>query len=55
MEMWPELLVLYLSAGAKDPDNINLHQSLALVYQNLGLADKFQEELKIVERLSSVK
>lgn len=51
MKMWPELLVLYLSAGAKDPDNINLHQSLALVYQNLGLADKFQEELKIVESL----
>src|SRR3989344_3390294 len=51
MKMWPELLVLYLSAGAKDQNNINLHQSLALVYQNLGLDDKFQEELKIVENL----
>ena len=53
MEMWPELLVLYLSAGAKDPNNINLHQSLALVYQNLGLANKVQEELKIVESLQN--
>ena len=51
MKMWPELLVLYLSAGAKDQNNINLHQSLALVYQNLGLADKVEEELKIVESL----
>lgn len=51
-KMWPELLLLYLSALAKEPDNIQIHQSLALVYQNLGLNDKVQEELKIVERLS---
>lgn len=55
MQMWPELLVLYLSAEAKDHGDIGLHQSLALVYQNLGLSDKFQEELKIVEELSKVK
>ena len=52
MKMWPELLVLYLSAGAKDQNNISLHQSLALVYQNLGLTDKVQEELKIIRALS---
>ncbi len=51
MKMWPELLVLYLSIEDRNPDDISLHQSLALVYQNLGLIDKMQEELKIVESL----
>ncbi len=53
MEMWPELLVLYLSIEAKEPGDISLHQSLALVYQNLGLNDKMQEELKIIENLQN--
>ncbi|MFH1393050.1 MAG: O-antigen ligase family protein [Patescibacteria group bacterium] len=52
LKMWPELLLLYLSAEAGDPEDIQLHQSLALVYQNLGLTDKVNEELKIVETLS---
>ncbi|MFH1990315.1 MAG: O-antigen ligase family protein, partial [Patescibacteria group bacterium] len=51
LEMWPELLLLYLSAEKGDPGDIQLHQSLALVYQNLGLNDKANEELKIVETL----
>ena len=52
MEMWPELLVLYLSIEDRNPDDIDLHKSLALVYQNLGLTDKVESELKIVESLS---
>ena len=51
-KMWPELLLLYLSILAGDPNDIEIHKSLALVYQNLGLNDKVQEELKIVERLT---
>ena len=51
LKMWPELLLLYLSAEKGDPEDIQLHQSLALVYQNLGLTDKVNEELKIVETL----
>ena len=51
LKMWPELLLLYLSAEKGDPEDIQLHQSLALVYQNLGLNDKANEELKIVETL----
>lgn len=50
--MWPELLLLYFLAAANDPSDIQIHQSLALVYQNLGLEDKVLEELKIVEELS---
>jgi len=49
--MWSELLLLYLSAEKGDPGDIQLHQSLALVYQNLGLMDKANEELKIIEDL----
>ena len=52
MKMWPELLVLYLSIEDRNPDDIDLHKSLALVYQNLGLTDKVESELKIVESLS---
>ena len=52
LKMWPELLLLYLSVSAEDPNDIEIHKSLALVYQNLGLNDKVQEELKIVESLS---
>ncbi|MDP2638718.1 MAG: O-antigen ligase family protein [Candidatus Azambacteria bacterium] len=51
LKMWPELLLLYLSAEKGDPEDIQLHQSLALVYQNLGLAEKVNEELRIVENL----
>src|SRR3989344_6339210 len=51
LKMWPELLSLYLSAAEGDPGDIQIHQSLALVYQNLGLTDKVNEELKIVETL----
>lgn len=47
-----ELLLLYLGAAAEDPSDVKIHQSLALVYQNLGFKDKALEELKIVERLS---
>ncbi|MBI2635390.1 MAG: O-antigen ligase family protein [Parcubacteria group bacterium] len=54
-KMWPELLLLYLSIEAGDPNDIEIHKSLALVYQNLGLNDKLQEELKIIEQLSSKK
>ena len=52
LKMWPELLLLYLSVSASNPNDIEIHKSLALVYQNLGLNDKVQEELKIVEELS---
>jgi tetratricopeptide (TPR) repeat protein len=51
LKMLPELLLLYLSAEKGDPGDIQIHQSLALVYQNLGLTDKVNEELKIVETL----
>ena len=49
---WKELLLLYLGAEAEDPNDVGIHQSLAIVYQKLGLMDKALEELKIVERLS---
>jgi len=52
LKMWPELLLLYLSAEVSDPNDIQIHQSLALVYQNLGLTDKVNEELKIIRALS---
>jgi len=52
LKMWPELLLLYLSAEVGDPNDIQIHQSLALVYQNLGLEDKALEELKIIRTLS---
>lgn len=55
LKMWPELLLLYLSAEVKDPNDIQIHQSLALVYQYLGLTDKVNEELKIIEALSKPK
>ncbi len=51
LKMWPELLLLYLSVEAGDPNDIQIHQSLALVYQNLGLTDKVNEELKIIDAL----
>ena len=51
LKMWPELLSLYLSILAENPSDVEIHKSLALVYQNLGLDDKVQEELKIVESL----
>lgn len=51
LKMWQELLLLYLSAEAEDPNDIQIHQSLALVYQNLGLTDKVNEELKIIDGL----
>jgi len=51
-KMWPELLLLYLSIEAGDPNDIQIHQSLALVYQNLGLTDKVNEELKIIDALN---
>ena len=51
LKMWPELLLLYLSAEEGDPGDIQLHQSLALVYQNLGMTDKADAELKVVETL----
>ncbi len=51
LEMWPELLLLYLSAEVGDSNDIQIHQSLALVYQNLGLEDKALEELKIIDAL----
>lgn len=50
-QRWKELLLLYLSAAVESPSDIAIHQSLALVYQNLGLPDKVQEELKIIETL----
>ncbi|MEK7198280.1 MAG: O-antigen ligase family protein [Patescibacteria group bacterium] len=49
---WKELLLLYLGAEAEDSSDVGIHQSLAIVYQNLGLTDKALEELKIVENLS---
>jgi len=49
---WKELLLLYLGAEAEDPKDIGLHQSLAIVYQKLGLMDKATEELKIIDELS---
>ena len=55
LRMWPELLALYLSAAAADPNDVKIHQSLALVYQNLGLADKTLAELKIIDELSKQK
>jgi len=51
LKMWPELLLLYLSAEKDDPGDTQIHQSLALVYQNLGLTDKVNEELKIIDSL----
>ena len=51
---WKELLLLYLGAEAEDPNDVGIHQSLAIVYQKLGLMDKANEELKIVEQLSPV-
>ena len=51
LKMWPELLLLYLSVEVGDPNDIQIHQSLALVYQNLGLEDKVLEELKIIDAL----
>ena len=53
LKMWPELLLLYLSAAAGDPNDIQIHQSLALVYQNLGLNDKALGELKIIDALQN--
>lgn len=47
-----ELLLLYLGAAAEDQNDVKIHQSLALVYKNLGFDDKAIEELKIVDRLS---
>ena len=52
---WKELLLLYLGAEAEDPNDVGVHQSLAIVYQKLGLMDKALEELKIVERLTPAK
>lgn len=49
---WKELLLLYLGAEAEDPNDVGIHQSLAIVYQKLGFTDKALEELKIVEKLS---
>ena len=49
---WKELLLLYLGAEAEDPNDIKIHQSLVIVYQNLGLMEKANEELVIIERLS---
>ncbi len=51
LKMWQELLLFYISAEAGEPNDIQIHQSLALVYQNLGLADKVNEELKIIDDL----
>lgn len=51
LQMWPELLLLYLSAEEGDPGDIKIHQSLVLVYQNLGLVEKMNEELKIIDAL----
>ena len=48
---WKELLLLYLGAEAEDPNDIGIHQSLAIVYQKLGLTDKALLELKIIESL----
>lgn len=50
-QRWKELLLLYLGAEAEDPNDIGIHQSLAIVYQKLGLMDKALEELKITENL----
>jgi tetratricopeptide (TPR) repeat protein len=49
---YKELLLLYLGAKMNDPNDVGIHQSLALVYQNLGREDKALEELKIIERLT---
>ncbi len=51
LKMWPELLLLYLSIEKGAPEDIQIHQSLVLVYQNLGLTDKADEEFKIIETL----
>ncbi|MBI5079609.1 O-antigen ligase family protein [Candidatus Wolfebacteria bacterium] len=51
LKMWPELLLLYLSAEKGDPSDTGIHQSLALVYQNLGFQDKALGELKIIDSL----
>ncbi len=48
---YKELLLLYLGAKMGDPNDIGIHQSLALVYQNLGFVEKMNEELKIIESL----
>ncbi|MEK7578653.1 MAG: hypothetical protein AAB456_02985, partial [Patescibacteria group bacterium] len=50
-QRWKELLLLYLGAEAEDPNDIKIHQSLAIVYQNLGLIKKANEELKVIESL----
>ncbi len=50
-QRWKELLLLYLGAEAEDPNDIGIHQSLAIVYQKLGLTDKALKELKIIENL----
>lgn len=50
-QRWKELLLLYLGARAEDQNDIGIHQSLAIVYQNLGLIEKAGEELKIIESL----
>ncbi|MCX6813177.1 MAG: O-antigen ligase family protein [Candidatus Azambacteria bacterium] len=48
---YKELLLLYLGAKMEDPNDIGIHQSLALVYQNLGFVEKMNDELKIIEGL----
>gem|GEM_PF-2693051 len=51
-ERWKELLLLYLGAEAEDPNDVGVHKSLAIVYQNLGLIEKANEELKVIDALS---
>jgi len=48
---YKELLLLYLGAKMNDPNDVGIHQSLVLVYQNLGREDKALEELKIIDVL----
>ena len=48
---WKEMLLLYIGALAEDPNDVGIHQSLAIVYKNLGLTDKALSELNIIKNL----
>ncbi len=50
---YKELLLLYLAAEMNNPNDVGVHQSLALVYHNLGMNDKALEEMKIVDSLKN--
>lgn len=50
---WADLLLLYRALEMIDPNDPQVHESLATVYQNLNLPDFAQQERSIVEKLKS--